>query len=109
MCRQLHGIIKMDYANKRVSRLKTEIAVVFFNSVCLVYFHIRFIFFVKIDIIDCRAMRKTHLYVIGAHNPVRLVDHANQKFKTGDDSVIEVHGGVTLVITATCPDTNFAL
>lgn len=80
MGRLLHGVIKVNYADKRVSCLKTEIAVVFLNSVCLVYFHIRFLF-AKIAINSCSAKQETLRYVIGVHNSVRLVHFANQRFK----------------------------
>ena len=36
-----HSLVKPDYADKRMPRLKTEIPVVFLNGVCLVEFHIR--------------------------------------------------------------------
>ncbi len=79
MSRLFHSVVKMYYADKRMPRLKTEITVIFFNSVCLVYFHIRFLF-AKIVIISCHAMQETHRYVIGVHNSVRLVYFANQRF-----------------------------
>lgn len=61
------------------SFLKNALFVFPIISVCLVYFHIRFLF-AKVAIIGCRTMRKPHLYVIGVHNSVELVLFAGQKF-----------------------------